>query len=141
MRELHIGDLVSFDIIPMKGMGRVIKTSPESVDVLLSAIEWREDDFGNTPPSCDEKYTLYNVPYDILEKIDDDRWNDNTRLKYVEGMLKRDSFLEELPEYEKERIRKHLEVLCSHNNVNALMKKAIYATAGLRFMNATGMKL
>lgn len=130
MKELHVGDLVSFDIIPMKGMGRVIKTSPESVDVLLAAIDWRDDDYGNTPPSGDEPYTLYNVPYDILEKVDDDRWDDNTRLKYVESMLKSDSFLEELPDYEKERIRKHLEVLCSHNNINALMKKGYLCYGG-----------
>ncbi len=130
MKEFHIGDLVSFDIIPMKGMGRVIKTSPESVDVLTTIIDWREDYYGNTPPSGDEPYTLSNVPYDILEKIDDDRWDDNTRLKYVESMLKSESFLEELPDYEKERIRKHLEVLCSHNNINALMKKGYLCYGG-----------
>ncbi len=133
MRKFENGDVVSFDIENASGTGWVVNAGSDKCDISINTLMWKdgfeEDEWelnmeGVTPCSIPE------VSFTDIELIAEDDWDDAFRLEYVEDILHDELGMGNLSEITKTRVRKHLEVLCNHDNITALKRKGYLCYGG-----------
>lgn len=129
MKELHEGDLVSFDISVARGVGWVVKAVDEHSDIKAVSIKW-DDDFIKEKDAGSASYLLHDIPFDNLVRIDEKDWDNNVRLDYVKNTLFDEKTVENLTEDGKKMVRRQLEILCEHGNRAALIKKGYLCYGG-----------
>ncbi len=127
IKALKMGDVVSFDTDKVSGTGWIERVKDDCCDIStrtfkIKGSKNREEQSG----PC----IMENIPFDEIEIIDDDEWDDVFRRDYVESMIPNESSLEKLSEKDKERVRKHLEILCSHDDLSSLIKKGYLCYGG-----------
>lgn len=127
MKAFKKGDVISFDTDKVSGTGWVERVKSDCCDIStrtfkIKGLKNREEQSG----PC----IMENIPFDEIEIIDDDKWDDVFRRDYVESMIPDEASLEKLSENDKERVRKHLEILCSHDDLSSLIKKGYLCYGG-----------
>lgn len=132
MRVFKKGDAVSFDISFATGTGIVVESHSGQCDISATTIDFKkgcDDDFADMYDES-EPCLLDDIPDEDLTIISEDDWTDALRQDYVEFMISDESGMEDLSEEDKDRVRKHLDVLCSHNDITALKKKGYLCYGG-----------